>query len=155
MSAEPEKFLIGSRMAARNVFTGDIVEFGTFEEGSKLTGVDRQTIMIHIRDRQIMPFKGFNFSYYSDGMEWPSHSELHLKAYKRYPVRTPDPIIVTDTISGEDKFFESRNEMATFLSISGSYATQITINGWLFAGRFLSRYYNLREFIKVPSSWKA
>ena len=155
MSAEPEKFLIGSRMAARNVFTGDIVEFGTFEEGSKLTGVDRQTIMIHIRDRQIMPFKGFNFSYYSVGMEWPSHSELHLKAYKRYPVRTPDPIIFTDTISGEDKFFESRNEMATFLSISGSYATQITINGWLFAGRFLSRYYNLREFIKVPSSWKA
>lgn len=150
----PECCYVGERMAARNVFTGEVIVFNTFDEGSKRTGIDKQTIMIHIRDRQIMPFKGFNFAYYEDAMVWPEHTEWHLKAYRAYPVRTPDPVILTDITTGEERFFESRNELAKFLDISQSYATQITLNGWTYRERYWARYYNLRENVKVPSDWK-
>lgn len=150
----PIKCDIGKTMAARDVFTGSVVTFSTFDEGAKLTGVDKQTIMIHIRDRQYMPFRGYNFSYYADDMAWPEHTERHLKAYKLYPVRTPDPVILTDRETGNELFFESRNEMADFLNISRSYATQIVLNNWVYASRYVACYYLLRENIKVPSDWK-
>lgn len=154
MQVEPIKFIIGSKLAARNVFTGEVITFSSFDEGSALTGVDKQTIMIHVRDGQIMPFKGYNFSYYTEGKEWPEHGKWHLEAYKAYPVRTPDPIIVTDLETGVEKFFPSRNELAEHFGISPSYATQITLKGWALKHRYLPRYYNLRENIKVPLDWK-
>ena len=154
MTQTPQKCLVGEVMAARNVFTGEITTFLSFDEGSRILGVDKQTIMIHIRDRQVMPFRGYNFGYYSEGMEWPEHSEWNLKVYKTYPVRPSDPIFLTDLTTGEELFFESRNELATFLNISRSYASQLTFNGWTYNNRYKARYYSLRENIKVPSDWK-
>lgn len=154
ITAAPEKCYVGEKMAARDVFTGNVVVFSTLDEGSKLTGIDKQTIMIHLRDRQYMPFKGYNFGYYTEDMKWPEHTDWHLKAYNAYPVRTPDPIILTDTHEKKEHFFESRNELASFLGVSQSYATQLTVNGWTYQNRYKPRYYNLRDNIQVPSNWK-
>lgn len=154
MTDVPQRCCVGGLMAARNVFTGEVIVFTTFDDGSKRTGIDKQTIMIHIRDRQIMPFKGFNFAYYSDGMAWPEHTDWHLKAYRAYPVRTPDPVILTDYSTGEELFLESRNELAVHFGISQSYATQLVLNNWVYKERYFARYYDLRENIKVPSDWK-
>lgn len=155
MKATPVRFRIGSKMAARNVFTGEVITFDTFDQGAELTGIDKQTIMIHVRDRQYLPFNGYNFSYYTEGMEWPEHPERNLRAYKLYPVRTPDPILVYDEHLNKEMFFESRNELAKHFDISPSYATYLAVESLTYKERYRIRYYFIRENIKVPLSWNA
>jgi len=152
--AEPVRFVVGDTMAARNVFTGKIVTFDSFEEGMAKTGVDKQTIMIHVRDRQIVPFRGLNFGYYLDDMEWPEHHPLNLEVYKAYPVCPPDPVIVIDLNDNTETAYLSRNEVAEALGISRSYATALVVNNWTYKDRYQFRYHLLRDNIKVPSDWK-
>lgn len=148
------KCKVGSKMAARNVHTGKIVIFDTYDEGSAKTGVDKQTIAIHIRDGQIIPFHGYNFNWCEEGMEWPIHSEINLLAYSKYPSRTPDPIMMTNVKTNEIEFFESRNELAIRLSISKSYATQLTSQCLTYLDTYKLEYYKLRDNVVVPLGWK-
>lgn len=143
----------GTVMAAKNIYTDEIVTFTTFEEGSRLTGVDKQTIMIHVRDNQIMPYSGYNFSYYTKGMEWPVHSDWNLEVYRKYPVDTPDSVTVLDTHTGDEKRFYSRNEAAVYLECSLSYVSN-SLGRRLIANRYKLSQYKLRDHITVPSDWK-
>ena len=144
----PQRCKVGDTMAYRNVLTGTVGTFHSYVEGSALTGVDKQTIMIHIRDNQVIPFKGYNFRYYSDDLVWPVHHKLNIKTYMKYPVNPPDAVILIDHSTGEEMFFESRNEVAKYLNISNSYATSLVLENKLYLNRYSFKYHLLRENIK-------
>lgn len=154
MTATPKTLIKDDRIAALNVHTGEVNVFETFDEVASKLGIDKQTIAIHLRDNQVIPFYGFNFSWYQDNIEWPKHSDINLRAYKKYPFRTPDPVIMTDLSTGETEVFESRNELAVRLDISESYATQLVSNGITYKNRYTTKYHKLRENIIVPLGWK-
>lgn len=154
LKAEPRALIKDDRIAAMNVHTGEVGVFETFDEVASKLGIDKQTIAIHLRDSQVIPFYGYNFSWYRENIEWPKHSDINLKAYKKYPFRTPDPVIMTDLDTGEMEVFESRNELAVRLAISESYATQLVSNGITYKNKYTTKYHKLRENIIVPSGWK-
>lgn len=151
MDVVPKSLTLGTLMAARNVFTGEVITFEDFDEGAVKTGIDKQTISIHLRDGSLIPCHGYNFAWYESDIKWPIHDEICLKTFFKYPTNPPDPIIVTNVETKEILVFESRNELADYFKISKSYATQLSLGSKLYKNKFQFKYHLLRENIKVPS----
>lgn len=153
-NAEVVDSLLCRKMAARNIFTGEITLFDSFEEGSRILGIDKQTIAIHIRDKQLIPFKGYNFSWFDESLVWPTHSDFNKQAYLRTPVRTPDPIIIQDVSTGEEHLRFDAREAAEFLGISRPYVNNLLNTGKKYQNKFVLRFRKLKDNLTVPLDWK-
>lgn len=143
----------GMKMAARNVFTGEVFVFDTYREGESQTGIDHQTIMIHVRDERVVPYSGFNFTYYREPINWPVHSELNLAAYRSAKTYPKDPVLLTNRKTGETQLFNSSTNVAEYLGCSVSSVSN-SLHRRVFSGHYEAKNISLLDGITVPSDWK-
>ncbi len=130
---------------ARNVFTGEIINFIGLEDGQKKTGVDKTVISSHLQHQHKLPFYGFNFRYVDQDIKWPSHTDRHLRIYKKYPKKSPDGVIVWDMEERTEMFFLSRAEAAEFFGASKSFIAKMISSNMLYRKRYRLSYFKLKE----------
>lgn len=130
---------------ARNVFTGEVINFAGLDDGQEKTGVDRAVISSHLQHQYKIPFYGFNFRYVDQNIEWPIHTERHLDIYEKYPKKSPDGVIVWDRQEEKELFFLSRNEAAEYFGISKSTIATIIGSAQLYRKRYKLHYFKLKE----------
>jgi len=136
---------------ARNVFTGKIIFFNGSSDGEILTGVKKDTILLHVRENKNIPIKGWNFRWSSDDITWPEHTEKHLKIYSKFPIYPPDGAIVIDVDNSEELFFESVSLACCYLKITKAIFHNSLRSGKPINGKYNVRLFRLRENLGHPT----
>lgn len=142
---------IGSGICARNVFTGDVIIFRSADHCEQEIGVKAATILSHARDNKVIPIKGWNFRWKDDTIVWPSHSEKHLKVYRKFPTYPADGANVFDVETNKERFFESVSLACADLKINRDVFYQYSKTGKLLAGKYNLSLFRLRENLCHPA----
>lgn len=136
---------------ARNVFTGDVIQFLGAEKGFHLTGVKKATILNHIKNNHLIPCKGWNFKWASDESNWPVHTDKHLKVYEKYPIFPPTAAIIFDLLLDKELFFESVALACNHLKINKKIFSDFSKSKKLFRDRYKFSYFNLKDNLGHPT----
>jgi len=134
---------------ARDIFTGKIYIFNNAAEAASYFKLSREIILRDATDEVIRAINGYNFRFLSDKIKWPSHSEKHLRIYKKYPKNTLDGVIVKNLEDREIEFFESAELASKIYNITPGAIKRYcrehkTINGNTFY------FYKLEENLGPP-----
>lgn len=140
----------GSKIVARNVFTGELIVFQGSYEGERHTGVKAATILKHVRNSEDIPVGGYNFRYFDEVSNWPEHSEKHLLVYRDYPVYPPDGIIVKDLTSQEERFYTSSAKVLVDFPMSKSHFWHLVKTKKPHKEQYLFSAFKLRESLGLP-----
>lgn len=94
-------------IVVRNIFTGDINIFDSAVKPAKMAGTTRTTIITHSETEAVIPINGYNFRFLNNKINWPIHSDKHLKIYKLYPYAKTSGVLIKDMDGNEIEFYES------------------------------------------------
>lgn len=129
---------------ARNVFTGEVIDFVGLRRGEELTGVQAGTISSHLQHRNVIPHMGYNFRYVDWDTPWPEHSSLHLELYRHNPSRPTDGVYVTNLLSSEETFYPSITCAAQALKTTVGNVRSLITKNLLYRKTYKLRYFRLR-----------
>ncbi len=135
---------------ARNVFTGNSIIFSGAPNGFHYTGVKADTITSHIRENKVIPINGWNFRWLSEDIEWPIHTEKHLKVYAKYPIYPPDGAIVLNIESNDELFYESVSLACQALKINKRLFYQYANDKKILSNKYKLELFKLRENLGHP-----
>jgi hypothetical protein len=138
-------------IAARNVFTGDIVIFEGAPNGYSYTGVKAATILSHVREDKLIPVNGWNFRWLSENIVWPSHTEKHLKVYAKYPIYPPDGVTLINVETNDEQFFESVALACQVLKINKRLLYSAADTDKLICNKYRVCLFKLREHLGHPA----
>lgn len=102
----------GEDMVAKNVFTGEVIVFTGAQTGELLTKVPYFIINSHVSNDRVIPYDGWNFRFLKSAVDWPKHTEYHLKVYAKYPRNPSDAAFLIDEELRTKVFYESVKELA-------------------------------------------
>ena len=130
-------------IAARNVFTGEVILFNGTLAGQDLLGVKAATIYAQIEYMRNYPVQGYNFRYIEDGTPpvWPEHSEWDLCLYKDNPIYPTDGVVVVDEATTAEIFFTSKKKAGEKFSV-----TEATILDYIQNSKRLHNRYSFRLY---------
>ncbi len=138
---------------ARNVFTGEIINFETLDEGSNFTGIEKGMISHHLANDLNYPIEGFNFRHIDKNLPWPEHSPYHLKIYKNHPRRTTlKGVFIYDVETNKETFYCCRNSAAKRLHVSKGRVAKLIQSKELFEKRYRLRYFETLKTIGLMES---
>ncbi len=132
-------------VATRNVFTGDITIYSTLRECSEATGVSTRVILYHCRDNKILPKNGYNFRFLINANSWPQHTAQCLEIYK-YDENGLSGVVMTDVVSGEEKFFPSIHLCGEWLGLDRDKAEGVIQNYITSSKRLYKKQYRLKRY---------
>lgn len=137
----------GCDIQAKNVFTGDILIFTGAAAGFNLTGVDRGTIISHINKNSILPVKGWLFRWldYFTKVKWPIYTERHLRIFKKYPLSPCNGIILKNTETGKELFFEDMNLAVNFLGLAKHHVYKLIKENKIISDKYLGSIFYIKE----------
>jgi hypothetical protein len=138
-------------IAARNIFTGEIVIFQGTPEGARLTGVKAATILRHVRETALIPVGGYNFRYLDCVTTWPEFSSKCLRIFQKYPIYPPDGMDVKNLQTGEEIFYESVAEACNALKISKTIAYKAAQTGRTVNNKYQLKLFEIRKNLGHPT----
>jgi len=129
-------------IAARNIFTGEIILFNSIEETIKELNVWREAVSDNAIYEKNEPVNGYNFRFLTDDIKWPIHCNKDLCIYKLFLNRkcSRTGVIITDEDGNELKFYESINLAAEAYSVSHSTIIRTCRKKKMFNGIKMSLY---------------
>lgn len=134
-------------IAARNVFTGEIIIFRGTAEGEKLLGVKSGTILKHAKTNENLPIGGYNFRYVGNDATWPKHPERNLLIYRDNPIYPRDGIILRNIENDEELFLTSTTKACVKFKLSKSGVWDHIRNGKPVNGKYKLIPYKLKDNI--------
>ena len=107
------------QIAARNVFTGEIIVFKGILKGEEMLGIRSSIIYTHVNDNRMFPYNGYNFRFLEKDIVWPKHSERHLLCYLENPIYPGNGIIVLNIKTNKEEFFASKHLAGARFNVIG------------------------------------
>lgn len=109
-------------IVARDIFTGEFFIFRDMTHASMETKVSMGCIRENVIEELYLPTGSYNFRYRiaDHDIDWPKHSEKHLKMYRASPMHLGFGVLVENQKGEEIAFFGSVNEAAKAYNVSDS-----------------------------------
>lgn len=138
-------------VVVRNVFTNDVVVYGSMNDAARATGILQSSISAHIANSRMLPLRGYNFRKLDEFEGWPTYTERHLEIFRDRLDSPGDGIEVYDRETNTVQFFTSPEKAGEHFGISPVTANKLARYESTRADRFTFKLFRVRENIQGPT----